>query len=431
MSFPATVFRILIASPSDVVTERDIAVKVIQQWNNLNAAERHIVILPLMWETHSAPEYGKRPQEVINRQIVDYCDLLIGIFWTRVGTPTGTAESGTIEEIERVANAGKLVMLYFSQAKQDLDKVDLDQLSKLREFKRKTFPKALIETYADPIEFHDKLSKQIDIQLRGLLAEQSEGRIPGESDLRTTDILFHFGDPKTGRDLGEEIRIETTFIEIKAFNEIPNYTPKLGKGEGKAEEKREAKLEDMMGIGGYLAPWTTTALSPSPNIDYYRELANYLTQTNFFKPLRFWFKDGGGIGARDVYINLEFKSNTKNFIVVNSIPSLPSKLGTGYALATRNVPAPEDILKTEGQWNLDLEIPALQPQREFSPVQDLYIGAKESCEVTISARIYADILSQPLSKNIKLSIQVKKEEISGKRFFEMVKEEDGESANKK
>jgi hypothetical protein len=39
---------------------------------------------------------------------------LIGVFWTRVGTPTGIAESGTLEEIERVAAEGKLVMLYFS-----------------------------------------------------------------------------------------------------------------------------------------------------------------------------------------------------------------------------------------------------------------------------------------------------------------------------
>lgn len=140
MSFPARVFRLLVASPSDVAEEREIAVRTIQEWNDLNASERQIVLLPLRWETHSAPEYGKRPQSVINRQVVDHCDLLIGVFWTRVGSPTGAADSGTIEEIERVASTGRPVMLYFSQAKQDPEKLDLDQLSKLREFKKKTFP---------------------------------------------------------------------------------------------------------------------------------------------------------------------------------------------------------------------------------------------------------------------------------------------------
>src|SRR5947209_17298538 len=99
MSFAARVFRVLIASPSDVTDERDIAVKTIQEWNDLHSPGRQVVLLPLRWETHSAPEYGRRPQEVINRQIVDHSDLLIGIFWTRIGSPTGEADSGTLEEI--------------------------------------------------------------------------------------------------------------------------------------------------------------------------------------------------------------------------------------------------------------------------------------------------------------------------------------------
>jgi hypothetical protein len=114
MSYGARVFRILTASPSDVEDERELAVRTIQEWNDLHSADRRGVLLPLRWETHSAPRYGERPQEVINRQVVDHADLLIGVFWTRVGTPTGIAESGTLEEIERVAAEGKLVMLYFS-----------------------------------------------------------------------------------------------------------------------------------------------------------------------------------------------------------------------------------------------------------------------------------------------------------------------------
>ena len=47
--------------------------------------------------THSRPQMGDRPQELINKQLVGHCDLLIGSFWTRLGTPTGRAESGTAE----------------------------------------------------------------------------------------------------------------------------------------------------------------------------------------------------------------------------------------------------------------------------------------------------------------------------------------------
>lgn len=47
---------------------------------------------------------------------MDQGDFLIGIFGNRLGTPTGAAQSGTIEEIEQFRKAGKHVALYFSTA---------------------------------------------------------------------------------------------------------------------------------------------------------------------------------------------------------------------------------------------------------------------------------------------------------------------------
>jgi hypothetical protein len=87
MPYDSRTYRVLIASPSDVEDEREIAIRVIQEWNDQFSYPRKAVLLPLRWETHTAPEYGTRPQEVINREIVDQCDLLVGMFWTRVGTP--------------------------------------------------------------------------------------------------------------------------------------------------------------------------------------------------------------------------------------------------------------------------------------------------------------------------------------------------------
>src|SRR3954454_20956167 len=143
MAYDSRGFRILIASPSDAHEEREIAVRLIQEWNDLNSYTRKVVLLPLRWETHTAPEYGTRPQDVINRAIVDQCDLLIGVFWTRIGSPTGAADSGTLEEIERVARAGKPVMLYFSKIGVDPGILDLDQVENLKRFKEKTYPQSL------------------------------------------------------------------------------------------------------------------------------------------------------------------------------------------------------------------------------------------------------------------------------------------------
>jgi hypothetical protein len=117
MPFPARVYRVLIASPGDVQSERTIVADVLNSWNALHAADTGVAFVPVRWETHSSPELGRRPQAIINRELVDTSDMLIGAFWTRLGSPTGAADSGTVEEIERMSDAGKHVMLYFRKQK--------------------------------------------------------------------------------------------------------------------------------------------------------------------------------------------------------------------------------------------------------------------------------------------------------------------------
>ncbi|MGK1995208.1 hypothetical protein ACR92Y_28705, partial [Klebsiella pneumoniae] len=67
MSYQATVYRILIASPGDLGEERNIIPEVISQWNAVRSESSKTVVLPVKWETHSAPMMGSRPQEVINQ----------------------------------------------------------------------------------------------------------------------------------------------------------------------------------------------------------------------------------------------------------------------------------------------------------------------------------------------------------------------------
>ena len=187
MAYDCRVFRILIASPSDVDEEREIAVRVIQEWNDLYSYTRKVALLPLRWETHTAPDYATRPQEVINRAIVDDCDLLVGIFWTRIGSPTGKAESGTLEEIERVGNAEKPIMLYFSRVEIDPDRIDLEQIEKLKQFKAKTYPKGLVENYKKIIEFRDKFAKQLELKIRDLQISDASGALPLSLEFLSVD----------------------------------------------------------------------------------------------------------------------------------------------------------------------------------------------------------------------------------------------------
>ena len=117
MPYPADIYRILIASPSDVKDEREAVRQAIRRWNQTNSVSRGVYLSPILWEVDSAAEMsagdGFDPQQLINRQLVDDCDILIAFFWGRVGTITGRYPSGTVEEIEKFRSTQRPVQLYF------------------------------------------------------------------------------------------------------------------------------------------------------------------------------------------------------------------------------------------------------------------------------------------------------------------------------
>src|SRR2546428_13407073 len=120
MSYKAEVYNVMIASPGDVNAEREIAREVILDWNNINSFTRKIVLAPIGWEYNTVPATGDRAQAIIDQQILQNADILVGIFWTRCGTPTGKALSGSGEELEEHSLPWKEAMLYFSKDAADL-----------------------------------------------------------------------------------------------------------------------------------------------------------------------------------------------------------------------------------------------------------------------------------------------------------------------
>lgn len=141
--FYARVIQVLITSPSDVpksIIEN--VIESINDWNKINSESRRIMLKPVRWETDVyASLNNKEPQHIINTQIVSASDILIGVFWTRIGTPTENYESGSVEEIEKHIGRQKPAMLYFLRKKVPLDLLNNDesklQFEKLEAFKRK------------------------------------------------------------------------------------------------------------------------------------------------------------------------------------------------------------------------------------------------------------------------------------------------------
>ena len=178
MPFKAETYRVLIASPSDLGEERRAATEAINDWNAQHAAAEGVVLLPGKWETHATPEIGVRPQGAINRQLASTSDLLVGMFWTKLGTSTGVAESGTVEEIDQFVAAGRPAMLYFSSRPVDPNRIDLKQQRKLRQFKNETYKTALVGGFASAAELHGTLLRDLVNQVRLM----RNGRRPPRGD---------------------------------------------------------------------------------------------------------------------------------------------------------------------------------------------------------------------------------------------------------
>ena len=190
--------RVFIASPSDVAAERDALAKLVAELNltiAIVAPEKQIFLEIARWETDVFPSAG-RPQAVITEQIGEY-DIFVGIMWTRFGTPSGVAGSGTEEEFnlayESWMKRGRpQIMFYFCQASAPPpgSSAAAEQLLRLVKFRQELSEKALVWEYTNHDEFSDVVRPHL---LQVLKRAMAVGK-PAPYDVPTighqTDLSF-------------------------------------------------------------------------------------------------------------------------------------------------------------------------------------------------------------------------------------------------
>lgn len=115
MAYPALTLHLLISAPGDVPDDdRRVVREAIDAWNFTSGrwlVPTPVTVIPVEWGVHAYSQMGVRPQEALNKQFVQESDMALAIFANRLGTPTGEADSGTVEEIDVMRRAGKPVSL--------------------------------------------------------------------------------------------------------------------------------------------------------------------------------------------------------------------------------------------------------------------------------------------------------------------------------
>jgi hypothetical protein len=185
-----------VISPSDVVDARDEIERTIADWNAQVGPHIGARVEAVRWERHSRPELGDHPQDVLNRQLVDDCDLGIAVFWSRAGTPTLAHDSGSVEEIERLHGRGAPVCVYFSSAPIPQVALRDDQFERLMAVRKRYETRGLLGTFATTAE----LGRAFQLHLTDVIAKGlQQGRgLPPQATTEVAAVLLSLASEHRG-----------------------------------------------------------------------------------------------------------------------------------------------------------------------------------------------------------------------------------------
>ncbi|MGH7456631.1 MAG: DUF4062 domain-containing protein, partial [bacterium] len=171
----ARILKIVVASPGDVQTERDMIPAIVDELNKGIADERGVRLEVYRWETDAYPAFHPQgPQGQIDSCLrIEDCDLLIAIFWKRFGTPVHDAQSGTEHEIRfALASCEKMgrpqLMIYFNQAPHEpQSQAEKEQWQQDLDFKQTLSQKVLWWEYNGKDEFREFVRQHLTKFIRG------------------------------------------------------------------------------------------------------------------------------------------------------------------------------------------------------------------------------------------------------------------------
>jgi hypothetical protein len=172
------VIRCLVISPQDVQAEREMIVRTIELWNAQIGKALRVLIHPVRWETHAIPALGAPPQALLNDQIVSECDCAVAVFWSRLGTPTEHAASGSMEEISVVLGRGGQVLVY--KCSRDIPQgiLNIEQLTALQREIDSLKTRGIVFEYAG----NEQLQILLLGHLTGLVNALTHSKITSPSD---------------------------------------------------------------------------------------------------------------------------------------------------------------------------------------------------------------------------------------------------------
>lgn len=161
--------RIVVASPTDVASERELADQVIREVDDTVAPQLELTLSSFRWELDSFPAFHPLGAQGAIDPLIDIasCDILVLILWSRLGTQGQDGLTGTEHEFRIAYESWRQtkrpeIMAYFNTAAVKATVVEqAQQLERVLAFKAR-FPKeALYWEYDGPSAFQEQFRRHL------------------------------------------------------------------------------------------------------------------------------------------------------------------------------------------------------------------------------------------------------------------------------
>jgi hypothetical protein len=280
------ILRVLVASPGDVEDERSVLEDVVEEINNLWSASFGLRLELVKWETHCYPGLGDDAQAVVNDQIGDDYEIFVGILWTRFGTPTKRAASGTIEEFMRAYARYKQhplqvrVMFYFKDTPIAPSLMKSADHASIFKFQESLGPEGLYFSFRTAREFETLLRMHLSKQLQ----DWGHGWGNEESTPVTEIVPAQPVVPATSTDVPEEDGfldlLEISQTRFEDLNEVTSSLNSAIQVVGKRVGERAEAMKQLQASDSKVSP---SQIKRLVNLAA-QDLENYATQLDLDIP---------------------------------------------------------------------------------------------------------------------------------------------------
>ena len=248
---------------------------------------------------------------------------------------------------------------------------------------------------------YGKLKKDIIYVKRGSSTDIASPDEISKMGLPTTEpyskepkLTFCFADLESRQIIGSETEAETKIINILNESSIPDYG---------------SSSSGIFSIDFY---------DPTKNKNYYRELADYVKQYNYFAPIAFSLYNESSIVSSGINIELSIK-NKNNILTIcekDNLPDLPSSEGIilrhNINTIINSSKSTTRLRRVGTDYLVNFYIEKVQPKQTIFYEENLYFGSTKSSNVQIEFTIYSDNLSNPLTGTLTLSLKPHEKSIS-------------------